>query len=429
MVTHGSMKEYLKYDIFAFLFGFGGSVNGSLTYYLGIPVAYLTFLGASVTQIGLLTAILWAGFAIPQLWAAYATETKSIKKRFMASAIILSSLTWLIIGTYILVFGGRMPVFSVWLFLMLFAWAVSLVGMFMPANFSLIYKITPTDKLGHLIGILFAVQFFGTFVGGFVIKVINKAYLEPINYAVLFLSTFIISTGIAFILLWIHEPESEQIKAEGSFGGYLGTCLTVLKTDKLFTKFLVAKWLMSGHYVMMAFILVYLIRERGFDPLNAGWFSSLYALGLALAGFTITKISDIYGPKYMLVTSQIIAVIYTMMIWMVPNTSLFIIYTAFIITGISEMSDNVGYTNMCLFCCPTEDKSTYVAVTNVGIIPFMVILPIVMGRLIDTGILSYQGTFSIAMGMMVTAIFFILVVVKNPLGYLEMRTATGRSQK
>ncbi|MCE5251633.1 MFS transporter [bacterium] len=429
MVSHGSMKEYFKYDIFAFMFGFGGSVNGSMTYYLGIPVAYLTYIGASVTQIGSLTAILWAGFSIPQLWAAYATETKPIKKRFMASAIILSGLTWLIIGMHILFFGGRMPVFSVWLFLILFAWAVSLVGMFMPANFSLIYKITPTERLGHLIGILFAVQFLGTFVGGFAINYINNTFNEPVNYAVLFLLTFVISTGIAFLLLRINEPESEQIKAEPSFGVYLGKCLTVLKTDRLFTKFLVAKWLMSGHYVMMAFILVYLIRERGFDPLDAGWFSSLYALGLALAGFTITKISDMYGPRYMLVTSQVIAVIYTAMIWLAPSGSTVLVFAAFIITGISEMSDNVGYTNMCLFCCPSEDKSTYVAVTNVGVIPFMVILPIAMGWLIDRGILSYGNMFALAMGMMIAAIVYILAVVRNPQGYTDMKAAAADTRK
>jgi len=428
MVTHGSLKEYFKYNVFAFIFGFGGSVNGSMTYYLGIPVAYLAYLGASVTQIGSLTAILWAFFSIPQLWAAYATETKSIKKRFMVSAVILSSLSWLIIGVNILLFSNATPVFSIWLFLILFAWAVTMIGMFMPANFSLIYKITPTEKLGHLIGILFAVQFIGTFVGGFAIQAINTEFIKPVNYAVLFLLTFVISTGISGILLWIREPESEKIQAEPSFTHYLSKCLTVLRTDTLFTRFLVAKWLMSGHYVMMAFILVFLIKERNFDPLNAGWFSSLYALGLAISGFTLAKISDVYGPKYMLITSQLIAIVYTAIIWLVPSAGLPLIFVAFIITGLSEMSDNVGYTNMCLFCCQSEDKSTYVAVTNVGVIPFMVILPIVVGRLIDTGILTYERTFALAMGMMISAIIYILIVVKNPPGYVEMKTAARLKQ-
>lgn len=421
MTVRGSMREYLKYDVFAFLFGFGGTVNGSMTYYLGIPVAYLTWLGASATQIGALTTIIWAGFSLPQLWAAYASERKPIKKHFMAKALFLSSLTWLVIGGNILFFSAAKPGFSIWLFLVLSAWAVSLVGMFMPANFSLIYKIIPKGKLGHLIGIVFALQFLGTFFGGFAIKAVNGAFPEPSNYTVLFLLTFAITVGIALILLGINEPEGEQVAGESSFGGYLKKCMVILKSDRLFVRFLVAKWLMSGHYVIMAFLLVYLIKFRGFDPLNAGWFSSLYALGLAIAGFTLAKISDLYGPKYMLMTSQLIALVYMTMIWLIPGNSMVILFIAFVITGLAEMSDNVGYTNMSIFCCPTEDKSTYIAVTNVGVTPFMVILPVVTGRLIDMEILTYQRIFGIAMGMMIAAIVYILLAVKNPEEYVRIK--------
>jgi MFS family permease len=415
------MHEYSKYSLFAVLFGFGGSVNGSMTYYLGIPAAYLAYLGATATQIGSLTAIMWAGFALPQLWAAYSTESWTIKKRFMAAAVFLSSLTWLLIGAGILFFGAAKSAYIIWLFLILYAWAVSWIGMFMPANFSLLFKITPTAHIGHLIGIVFAIQFLGSFVGGFAIKSINHSWNEPSNYAVLFLLTVLISAIIACILLWIREPEGESVRPAPSFGEYLKKCVGVLRTDRLFVRFLVAKWLMSGHYVIMAFLLVYLIREHGFDPRNAGWVSSFNALGLAIAGFTLAKISDMFGPKYMLMTSQVIAVLYVILILLVPSPGMAILCCIFVITGLAEMSDNVGYTNMSMFCCPTEDKSTYIAVTNVGIIPFMIFLPVFTGKLIDMKLLSYQQTLGIALGMMISAILFILFFLKNPPEFIKMK--------
>ena len=64
-----SLESYYKFDVFAFFNGFGGSVWGGMTFFIGIPVAYLTFLKASSMQIGLITAILWGGFAFPQIWA------------------------------------------------------------------------------------------------------------------------------------------------------------------------------------------------------------------------------------------------------------------------------------------------------------------------------------------------------------------------
>lgn len=417
------MREYSKYSLFAVLFGFGGSVNGSMTYYLGIPAAYLAYLGASATQIGSLTAIMWAGFSLPQLWAAYATESWTIKKRFMAAAVFLSSITWLLAGTSILLFGSVKSAFIIWLFLIFYAWAVSWIGMFMPANFSLLFKITPTAHIGHLIGIIFAIQFLGSFVGGFAIKEINHSWNEPSNYAVLFLLTVMFSAIIAGILLWIREPEGESIRPAPSFGEYLKKCAGVLRTDRLFVRFLIAKWLMSGHYVIMAFLLVYLIREHGFDPRNAGWVSSFNALGLAIAGFTLAKISDMFGPKYMLMTSQIIAVSYVVLILLTPSPGMMILCGIFIITGLAEMSDNVGYTNMSLFCCPTEDKSTYIAVTNVGIIPFMVFLPVIAGKLIDMKLISYKQTLVIALGMMVSAILFIMFFLENPPGFTKLKAS------
>ncbi len=42
-----SLREYQKLYVFAFIFGFGGSVWGGLTYYIGQPIAYLSFLNAS----------------------------------------------------------------------------------------------------------------------------------------------------------------------------------------------------------------------------------------------------------------------------------------------------------------------------------------------------------------------------------------------
>ena len=421
MNSSGGLKEYYKYNAFAFLNGFGGPTWGALTYYISIPVVFLKFLDASKMQIGLITAIFWAGFAIPQVWAAYATETKTIKKSFMALVFFLASISWLVLGLFVLLTRGANQSLTIWLFLILFACSCTLTGMFMPANFSLLFKIIPTARLGQLLGIVFAVQFGGLVVAGPVITKIGVVFGEPLNYAVLFLLTFGISIVISLILLWIAEPKGEQIEGSPSMGAYLGKCMNIIRTDKTLTRFIVGKWLMSGHYIMLAFLLAYLITERGFDPIKGGWFISLHALGLFIGGFTITKIADIYGPRYMLLTSHLIAVLYTLVAWLLPVEATWVILVAFVITGLAQISDNVGYTNMCLFCCPTEDKSTYVAVTNVGVNILTVPLPIIFGLLMDKEILTYNGTFGILLAMMVAAIIYILTVMRDPQAYIDMK--------
>ncbi|HDY89467.1 MAG TPA: MFS transporter [bacterium] len=423
MGNNTNLKEYYKYNVFAFLIGFGGPTWGAFTYFFAIPVVYLTFLNASKMQIGLITAIFWAGFSIPQVWAAYASETKKIKKTFMAAVILLAGIAWIILGLYIMLTRGANTSLSIWLFLLFFAWSCSLTGMYMPANFSLLFKIIPTERLGQFLGIIFAIQFGAFVIAGPVITKIGSAFGEPMNYALMFLLTFIISVLCAIVLLTIKEPEGELVEGSQSFGAYLGKCINVIKTDRILTKFIIGKWLMSGHYVMLAFLLAYRISERGFDPMKSGWFNSFHAIGLIIGGFTITKIADIYGPKYMLLTSHILAIIYVIIAWLIPSPASWIIFAAFIFTGITQISDNVGYTNMCLFCCPTKDKSTYVAVTNVGVNIFTVPLPIILGLLMDKGILNYNSTFILVMVMMVAAIIYILTVMENPKAFIEMKAA------
>lgn len=423
MANQQSLREYIKFDIFAFGNGFGGTVWGSLTYYFGVPIAFLTFLKASSFQIGLVTAIFWAGFAIPQVWAAYATENYKIKKHFMAKVLLISNLSWLVAGLYIIITKAANPVMASWLFLILFTWACAVVGMFIPGQFSLLFKIIPTSRLGQLLGILFAVQFLSLFVGGPIINLANTKFTPPYNFAVLFFLTFVITIIITFILLSIKEPEGEDMEKTSSFGAYIGKCLDIVKTDKTLTTFIFGKWLMTGHYIMLAFMLAFLMNERGFDPAKIGYFNAFHGIGMFIGGFTITKIADLYGPKQMLVTAHIIALIYTLIVWLIPTASPLLIFVAFALTGFSQVSDNVGYSNMCMFCCPTLDKSTYVAVTNVGVNILTVPLPMIFGKLMDMGIMGFNGMFTIVVAMMVAAIIFVGIFVRNPQSFIDMKAA------
>ena len=423
MAENQSLKEYYKYDVFAFLNGFGGPSWGGLTYFMGIPVAFLTFLHASKAQIGLITAIFWAGFALPQVWSAYASEILTIKKKFMAKVVFLAAIAWLVLGLFVLITKASNEGLTIWLFLILFAWSCTLVGMFMPPNFNLLFKIIPTERLGQLLGILFAIQFLGVVAAGPVMAKIYNVFGEPMNYAVLFLLTFVVSIIAITVLLSIKEPEGEQVEGTPSLGAYLGKCFEIVKVDKTLVKFIVGKWLMSGHYIMLAFLLVYLMGERGFSPANAGYFTAFHALGLFIGGFTITRIADKYGPKQMLLTSHLIAIVYVVVAWLVPSNSIYLFFAAFVITGLAQISDNVGYTNMCLFCCPTAEKSAYIAVTNIGVNILTVPLPIIIGVLMDKGILSFGSTFGIVLGMMVLAILYILAIMENPKAFIDMKAA------
>jgi predicted MFS family arabinose efflux permease len=326
-------------------------------------------------------------------------------------------------GVYILLTGATEPSLSIWLFLFSYICACMIINLYHPANYTLLFKIIPTVQLGLLLGVQFTCRYGGTFLSGFFTRGIQKKLAAPYGFAVIFIATFVFSVLSALAIRILKEPEGTVVKSAPSYGAYLKKCVNIVKTDRLLVKFFIGKWLMSGHNIMMAFLLAFLIQERGFDRANAGWFSALYGLGLAIGGSTITRIADAYGPKYMMATAQVFAIAYTLIAWFVPASGPWIYFAAFMVTGFAQISDNVGYTNMCLMCCPTLDKSTYVAVTNMGVIPFMALLPIILGKLMDMNVLSYQNVFTIAICMMATAILYLLFVLDNPESYRAMKAA------
>ena len=183
----------------------------------------------------------------------------------------------------------------------------------------------------------------------------NAMFPAPMNYAVVFIATFVLTLVSVLLLLAIKEPEGEVTATASSFGAYAKKFFAIYWKDRPFTTFIFGKWLMSGHIIMLAFLLTYLIQERGFAIEKAGWFTALNGLGLCIGGFTVTKIADVWGPKYLLITAQVIAILYTVLAWLVPSSSVAIIFTAFVISGICQIADNVRVHQFHAFLLPTED--------------------------------------------------------------------------
>jgi hypothetical protein len=61
-----------------------------------------------------------------------------------------------------------------------------------------------------------------------------------------------------------------------------------------------------------------------------------------------------------------------------------------------------------------------------GVIPFMALLPIFFGKLMDLSVIRFQGVFGIAICMMVTAILYLVFVLDNPPAFNAMKGREGK---
>ena len=101
--------------------------------------------------------------------------------------------------------------------------------------------------------------------------------------------------------------------------------------------------------------------------------------------------------------------------------SVIMFYIVWVFAGFAQICNNIGYSNMTLLSCPIQDKSSYVGLVNFAVFPFVVIVPMIAGALIGRGMLSYTGTFKIAMVLMVIAALYFVLFVDNPEGYTKMK--------
>ncbi len=86
-------------------------------------------------------------------------------------------------------------------------------------------------------------------------------------------------------------------------------------------------------------------------------------------------------------------------------------------------ADWCGLGYMMFQCCPTEDKSTYAALTFLGVNVLTVPLPIIFGKLMDNGILNCNNLFAILLTTTVVALIYIVTVFENPKAFIDMKAA------
>ena len=126
----------------------------------------------------------------------------------------------------------------------------------------------------------------------------------------------------------------------------------------------------------------------------------------------------------MLLLSQVFTLIYISLALFTPNLPTSVVLLAFIVCGLASAADWSGLGYMMYLCSPDEDKSSYVALTFIGSNLFTVPLPMIVGKLIDKGILGYHSTFAIFIGTTIIAILYILTVVKNPEAFIQMKNTS-----
>jgi len=388
-------------------------------YMLGINlVARQTILPALVSQLtdsklalGLIPAIDSLGYLLPQLLVANYTEGLRRKLPFVAA---ISS------------FGERGP----YLFMALVVWwlaqpspTITLAAVFLllsvhtvaggivtPGWLDLIAKVIPARRRGfwfglsHGLGAFFGIA--GAALAGRVL--VDRPY--PQNFAVCFLLAF-----AALMVSWVwlvlnREPDSPSIKTGTSLRTYLRRLPAVLRRDRNFVRFLLARAAIALGAMSSGFYAVYGMQRWQIGGAEIALLTAILTGSQALMNVIWGLVGDRHGHKLVLAAGA--AQLALAALAALVGAGWQWLWLTFGLLGSAMAAGMVSNLNIVLEFCAPEDRPTYIGLTNSLLAPVSAAAPLLGGVLATVG--GYAALFVAAAGCAALGTAMMALWVREP---------------
>jgi len=373
-----------------------------------IPV-FASTLTDSAVLIGLVPALINAGWFIPQLLMA--TYVKNLPKKFpFARAMaIVERIPFLLlpIAAYLVQWISRTA--AIWFFLIVVALRGFASGMVALPWQEVIARVIPSNVRSRFFGIT---RTFGrslAVIGSAGAGLILAKLVYPNNYAVTF--------SIGAIFIWISfiffnrtiEPDIETkspsaIEANTtSKSGGISAFLTILKQDKNFTSYLISRAFFQLASMASGFLAVYGIERFSLADQQAAVFSGFIFASGVLGFFVWGMIGDRIGPRKILLISDILQA--AVLIMALFSSSVEVLYLIFLVFGFAQSGYMIGELILGMELGTEANRPIYLGLARS--VPGVVILiaPLIGGVIIT--LVGYRIMFLVALIFSMVGIWFL----------------------
>ena len=360
--------------------------------------------------VGLVMLIWTAGFNGPQIFVANYVERLLFKRRFFLQTAFVQRIPWLLLALLcFFVLGSVGPSAGTILFFVLFGLAAVTGSVCFPVWFDIITKLTPVELRGRLFG---ARNLLGGILGiiaGFGVEWVLANIAYPASYGVLFTVAFFFIMVSYWALTYLKEETPSAVAEEIHIVDYYKRLPRILKEEENFRNFLISDALLIAATMAGAFYAVHAIEKFSLNDSSAGTFTIVYMCSMIVGNMFFGVLADRYGHKVNVVLSAGFTAMSCFIALLAPNALLYqivFIGMAFQVglSGISRLSIVVEF-------CSEEERTTYVALTN------LVTAPFVLFGLVAGGIASqygYEAVFAIAGLMALASALWVTIKVEEP---------------
>ena len=235
--------------------------------------AFAARLGASNTVIGLIPAIQMTCMSLPGIFFANYIEQSGRLLPFLMRYTALERLPLLVVAIAAYFLAQSNPKLTLALTLMALTVMYVAGGAMLPAWMGLMAKIFPVNVRGRffaLVGFLGAVMGLGA---SGAIGYVLDTFPYPLGYVVCLASaSLVMGTGV-IVLAYVREANVVPDRPRVDLGDYLGRLPSILRVNRNFTRYLVARSVASFGAMSTGFFTVYALGELDMAEWQVGAFT------------------------------------------------------------------------------------------------------------------------------------------------------------
>jgi MFS family permease len=218
----------------------------------------------------------------------------------------------------------------------------------------------------------------------------------------------------------IESSQTHLTKTTGSARAYLGDLRTVLKQDRPFVWYLVARGLGYLGWMATAFFAVYAVRAFGLEDAQAAVFSALLLVSSIGSNAVWGWMGDKYSQKWVLILSSA-AYLVALVLALVAST-VYVYYAIFVLMGIASTGVMVSDLTLVVEFAPEAKRPTYMGLARGMWGPFIGLSPLLGGVLWT--VFGYPTLIGASLVLTLLGIVLVWQRVREP----RQRQTSGMSQ-
>jgi MFS family permease len=410
---HPQVREFFVHNI---VFSFGDVITwlfgASFIAYNTILPVYASTITDSPMVIGLIPALIEAGWYVPQLFMVPWVERMPSRIEVIRWLTIYERLPYLGFALLAFLQSRISPDFIVSVFILLVAMRAVTGGLVALPYQELIATVMPVSHRGRIFGISHALGGLASVVGAAIAASVLARLDYPMNYATIFLTGSLFIALSYFFVIRIKEPRRDinPISAPKGLGSFLSRFKGLVGGHSNFRWFLFSRGLTFMGTMAIGFLAVYAIRHFHLPDAQAAVFTAVMMASNTIGYMFWGGVADRWGHKRLAIISAVLWM--AALVTAILATSGAFFYLVFILYGLSNGSNILSDFNIAMEFGSEEDRPAYIGLTRTLTGPVLLVAPLLGGWLVS--IMSYPVMFIVSLVFAILGVIILWRLVAEP---------------